>query len=346
MLGVGDRHLRGLFQKHLGASPKQFALYSQCLFAKKLLHNTQFSVTDIALASGFKSIRRFNDDFKRQIGLSPRQIRRSRSSGKGLKIDLSYRPPYRWDVMQSFLRERLIAPLEWITLDAYGRTFQLGSAKGTFAAKHNAKENIFELEIDLDDITALRAVIDNVRRILDLDADTQAIDKMLRQALGPAFPFKSGSRLPGLWDVFEAGIRAILGQQISVKAAHTYCAQLVAELGEPLGAQYVFPTPQAVANSDLSFLAMPRSKKETLRRFAAFMADEPEYENLEKWRSLKGIGPWTVQYAQLRGQSQPDIYMHSDLGILKMEKTLPNTFSAEAVAPWRSYLTLQFWRQL
>lgn len=345
-LGIGDRYLRKLFQDHVGVSPKTYALYHQCLFAKKLLHDTALPVTEIAHASGFNSIRRFNDAFKKNIGLSPRDIRRTNARGGQLIIFLQYRPPYDWDMMQGFLSARLIPPMEWIGAQSYGRTITFGPAKGSFTAKHMALENGFEVEIDLDDISVLKPVIDHIRRILDLDTDVNAIDAVLRQTLGKDFPFLPGTRLPGIWTPFEAGIRAILGQQISVKAAHTYCAQLVEQLGDPFGTHQLFPTPHSIAGSDLSFFRMPQSKKDTLRRFASYMADDNTDHDPEHWIALKGIGPWTIQYAQMRGQSQSDIYLASDLGVIKMQHTLPDGFSPPSAAPWRSYLTLQLWRQL
>ncbi len=265
-------------------------------------------------------------------------------------VHLPYRPPYDWSMMHNFLAARLVASLEWKTDHSYGRTFRHGDAKGAFTAKHEPEKNRFEVELLFDDATTLELVCANIRRMLDLDTDSQAVDTFLKEALGPAFPFQSGTRLPGIWDIFEAGIRAILGQQISVKAAHTYCGQLVGALGEPVGKQKpdykFFPTPEAIAASDLDFMKMPQAKKDTLRRFAAYLADDGNDHDPESWINLKGIGKWTVQYAQMRGQSHPDIYMGGDLGIIKMQDTLPDGFSDDDASPWRSYLTLQLWRQL
>ncbi|MEO1023599.1 MAG: AlkA N-terminal domain-containing protein, partial [Bacteroidota bacterium] len=192
----------------------------------------------------------------------------------------------------------------------------------------------------------LPEVVSNIRRILDLDRDIQVIDTVLKNALGRDFPFKEGTRLPGIWSPFEAGIRAILGQLISVKAAHRYCKQLVNELGESSGNTCFFPLPGDIAASDLAFFKMPQSKKDTLIRFSAYMADEHNDHNPESWTQLKGIGRWTVHYAQMRGLSLPDVYMIGDLGVKKMQQALPDDFSPDDAAPWRSYLTLQLWRQL
>lgn len=345
-LGIGDRYLRKIFQDHLGVSPKTFAIYHQCLFAKNLLHSTNLSVTEIAFASGFKSIRRFNDAFKAQVSLSPREIRRTKVKKGKLMIYLPYRPPYDWAAIHEFLSKRLLEPMEWLTDDSYGRTIHHGKSKGSFTATHDPVKNKFKVELSLDDISGLKPVVDHIRRILDLDVDSMAVDEALKSALGPDFPYKNGTRIPGVWNIFEAGIRAILGQQISVKAAHRYCMQLVEALGEPVGDHTLFPTPQSIAESDLSFLRIPQSKKDTLRRLSTYMANDGNDHDPQAWIGLKGIGPWTVQYAQIRGQSQPDIYMESDLGVIKIQDRLPKGFSPEMTAPWRSYLTLQCWRQL
>ncbi len=260
-----------------------------------------------------------------------------------------YQPPYDWSMVHDFLAMRLVKTLEWETTSSYGRTFQTEGIKGAFTATHEPEYNRFAVELLVDDDAVLEPVCANIRRILDLDADSQAIDRCVQNVLGNDFPFLPGTRLPGIWNVFEAGIRAILGQQISVKAAHTYCEMIADTLGESMEkvkpGYKLFPTPKAIAENALSFMRMPQAKKDTLRRFASYMADHSKDQHPESWINLKGIGPWTVQYAQMRGESHSDIYMDGDLGVRKMQDHLPEGFSPDAASPWRSYLTLQFWRQ-
>ncbi|MEH6713968.1 MAG: AlkA N-terminal domain-containing protein, partial [Paraglaciecola polaris] len=188
----------------------------------------------------------------------------------------------------------------------------------------------------------------NIRRLLDVDADSTTIDtQLIYSGLNPA-QITPGIRIPGIWDTFEAGCRAILGQQISVTAAINLVATLVATLGQPMSPEQpshsmlsrYFPTPTAVENSDLSFLRMPNSRRETLRRFAVFYAQQPTVDP-DDWLSLKGIGPWTVAYANLRGQSQADIWLSSDLVIKK--QLLVHNIDADKARPWRSYLTFTLW---
>ncbi|MBQ4812235.1 DNA-3-methyladenine glycosylase 2 family protein [Pseudoalteromonas luteoviolacea] len=368
-LGVSDRYLRKLFNQHLGVSPKTYALYQQCLFAKKLLHQTSLPITEVALASGFESVRRFNDCFKDQLKLTPTQMRKQREEASSkVVLRLFYRPPFNWQQMQQFLSARLIEGLEWITPHSYGRYFSWQGHQGLFNATHLEDKHCFEVEIQLDELKVLKPVVNNIRRILDLDADLVQIEQDLALALPRAFKLTQGLRLPGIWSLFEAGIRAILGQQVSVQAAKNLVHQLVHQLGEKAPEGRYFPAPSAIANSDLQFLKMPDSRRQTLIRFAQYFCDTNEPEVPDDWLQLKGIGPWTVAYAKMRGQSDPDIFLGSDLGVIKALKAqtaapestiavspeaspepspepIP-TLTPDLASPWRSYLTFQLWSQL
>ena len=346
-LGIGERYLRQLFKKHLGISPKAYALYQQCLFAKQLLHQTTLPITDIALTSGFNSIRRFNDCFQSQLGLTPSQIRRSEKTTTGsVSLQLCYRPPYEWSYLRDFFTTRAIPQLEWCDEKSYGRTFEWQGCSGSFTAQHVESKNRFDLTIELDDVTYLRAIVNNIRRILDLDVDMDAVEQDLQHCFADASLIKSGLRLPGIWSLFEAGVRAILGQQISVVAARNLVTTLVAELGQPCGSQRLFPSPRSIVKSELGFLKIPGSRKQTLRNLAQHYLNHHSPDDTTQWLNLKGIGPWTVAYAQLRGLSDPDIYLAGDLGVKKAAEKLTSKFTPEQAAPWRSYLTLQLWSQL
>ena len=150
----------------------------------------------------------------------------------------------------------------------------------------------------------------------------------------------TGLRIPGVWDTFEAGCRAILGQQISVKAAIRLLSQLTKELGSTEGDKVYFPTPNAIANSDLSFLKIPHSRKQTLRLLAQHNVNSSD-TSVDDWLNIKGIGPWTVAYAKMRGQSSPDIWLNTDLIVKKQLEKLK--IDPELARPWRSYLTFQLW---
>lgn len=346
-LGISDRYLRQLFDKHLGMSPKSYALYQQCLFAKQLLHQTKLPITQVALASGFSSVRRFNDCFLSQLKLTPSSMRKSEGANLNvLQLKLYYRPPFDWRSMQSLLKARAIANLEWCDENSYGRTFDWLGCVGKFTATHFGEKNMFEVNIELDDIKHLKSIVYNIRRILDLDVDMQAVEQDLQQCFTNDITLKTGIRLPGIWDMFEAGIRAILGQQISVTAARDLVTKLVTSLGESSGTNCLFPTPESIANSELGFLKIPESRKQTLRNLAQHYIDSESPNENEQWLKLKGIGPWTVQYAQLRGLSEPDIFLSDDLGVKKAMVNLKEDFKPEQASPWGSYLTFQLWSLL
>lgn len=346
-LGISDRYLRQLFEKHLGMSPKSYALYQQCLFAKQLLHQTKLPITQVALASGFSSVRRFNDCFLSQLKLTPSSMRKSEGANLNvLQLKLYYRPPFDWTSMQNLLKARAIAGLEWCNENSYGRTFDWLGCVGKFTALHLAEKNMFEVNIELDDIKHLKAIVYNIRRILDLDVDMQAVEQDLQQCFINDITLKTGIRLPGIWDMFEAGIRAILGQQISVMAARDLVSKLVTSLGNSSGLDYLFPTPESIATSELGFLKIPGSRKQTLRNLAQHYLDSESPNDPEQWLKLKGIGPWTVEYAQLRGLSEPDIFLGGDLGIKKAMVNLKADFKPEQASPWGSYLTFQLWSLL
>ncbi|SDG42452.1 DNA-3-methyladenine glycosylase II [Onishia taeanensis] len=352
-LGVGERHLRRLFQDAFGVSPKAYAQYRQCLFAKQLLHQTALPITDIAYASGFRSLRRFNDAFVTRIGLAPRTLRRTAKGSdnasqcsEALTLWLAYRPPYAWSAMRDFHASRAIPGLEWVGDDHYGRHIRWGDekaiAKGSFTAEHVPQRHAFRVRLELDDLRALSPVVRHVRRVLDLDADTTTIEAHLADAF-PDLALIEGLRLPGLWSPFEAGVRAILGQQVSTDAARGLVTRLVEALGEPAGdLGRHFPTPNAVAASELDELRMPGARKATLKRLASWFAEGKADEDPLAWTSLKGIGPWTAHYAALRGTSAPDIWLDGDAGV---RRALPRLAGADPArgAPWRSYLTLQLW---
>ncbi|HBA33747.1 MAG TPA: transcriptional regulator [Gammaproteobacteria bacterium] len=346
-LGVSSRYLRQLFKKHLGVSPKAYELYQKCLFAKKLLHQTDLPITQVALASGFKSIRRFNDCFQSQLNLTPSQIRKS---GEGtlnnIELQLFYRPPYNWSFVSRFFRARMIPGLEWGDEHSYGRTFEWKGTKGHFTVESISHKNRFQVSIELSDGRNLKAIVNNIRRLLDLDVDIQSVDHNLQQHFGQLKNFKEGLRIPGTWDVFEAGIRAILGQQVSIQAARTHCTNLVHALGETLKGRILFPTPIAIMKSELDCLNIPLARKNTLKSFSQYFVTHQITDQPDQWQQLKGIGPWTTDYAKLRGLSDPDIYLGTDLGIKKAADQIHSSVKADIASPWRSYLTLQLWSQL
>lgn len=337
-LGISDRYLRKLFAHYLGMSPKQYALYYQLMFAKQLLHNSQLSITDIALASGFNSLRRFNDAFKKVMKLSPSQVRKNTPDDVQTNfVDLAYRGALDWQHMLDFYRLRAIRGLETVSETHYQRYVELNGQQAWFSIGH-AKPGIMRVEFQLDDISQLRELVNRLRRMFDLDTDVAVIEQHLR-SLEPSLVKRPGIRIPGVWNTWEAGVRAILGQQVSIKAAIGQLNLLV----ETLQPDHVshFPTPLEVANGDLSFLRMPQSRKQTLARFADFVVTQPDADPSD-WLALKGIGPWTVNYAKLRGVSEPNCFLEGDLVVKKTLQQFSH-LSSLSVAPWGSYATFHCW---
>lgn len=365
-LGISDRYLRRLFQQRLGLSPKAYALFGQILFAKKLLHETSLSVTDIAAAAGFNSLRRFNDAFLRQLQLAPGDIRRKANPSPRLCLSLAYRPPLNWQAMLDFWRKRCVTGIEEVDdkAQSYGRSFEIYGqdrknqnasqpthhALGWFNVSPGADENTLELRVEMDQPALLKPLVNRIRQLLDLDADTALIEQQLAECPGFEAVINPGLRIPGIWHPFEAGVRAILGQQVSVAAARTHLGRLVQGLGEPLvpGARdrLLFPSPAAIATSDLAMLKMPASRRDTLRNFARWFDEQGDQQPIEKALALKGIGPWTVDYIKMRGLGDTDIWLAGDLGIKKAVLAIDAGLNSEQLRPWRSYATFHLWSYL
>ncbi|WP_153810907.1 AlkA N-terminal domain-containing protein [Paraglaciecola arctica] len=340
-LGITTRYFRHLFQQHLGLSPKQYQLFDKVLFAKQLLHQSSLSIENIADASGFASARRLQHNFKKVTGLTPQQIRQSKNNKEQLiTLKLAFRPPFNWQHMQSFLALRAIQGVEYVADNFYSRTFNIGTDKGWFRVSAIQDKNYLQVEISLANIEKLMTVLSNIERIFDLNADTKSIRTQLLRCGVPADKMVTGLRIPGVWDTFEAGCRAILGQQISVKAAINLLSLLTKELGETEGDKCYFPSAKAITNSDLAFLKIPNSRKQTLLLFAQHIVS-CSAPSVDDWLNIKGIGPWTVAYAKMRGQSSPDIWLNTDLIIKKQLAKIK--IDPELARPWRSYLTFQLW---
>lgn len=343
-LGISDRYLRSLFSKYMGVSPKQYAIYNQLMFAKQLLHNSQMSITDIGFACGFNSTRRFNDAFVKVMKLSPSQIRKSGSDNATTNtVRLPIKGSINWSHMLNFYRKRMIEGVEEVGEDYYQRTVTINGATGWFRIRcdKNSKQagSALEVEFELSQMNQLRNLIRHIRRMFDLDVDINRVEAHLYNVDSTLIK-EPGIRIPGVWSPWEAGVRAILGQQVSVKAAIGQLNLLATQLSPKEGTLY-FPTPEQVSQADISFLRMPQSRKDTLHRFAAYMV-ENQHQHPSKWLDLKGIGPWTVQYALLRGLSEPDHLLTGDLIVKKFIDQHAN-ITANKVSPWGSYATFHCW---
>src|SRR5215813_8035300 len=274
-LGVGERHLRRLFAQHLGASPIAVAQTRRVLFAKQLIHETRMSMTGVALAAGFGSLRRFNEVFQELFHRPPRALRRKTSSSRtsldtGVTIRLRYRPPYDWDSMLDYLRARAIAGVEVVENGHYLRSVKIDGATGSVDVSHLPQLQSLSVTICFPQVQALPAIVTRVRRLFDLGADIETIDTHLSRdpLLAPLVAQRPGLRAPGGWDGFELAMRAILGQQVSVAAGRRLAEQLVANYGEPVSKEYAshpklthaFPTVERLASIESIAVGMPRAR--------------------------------------------------------------------------------------
>jgi AraC family transcriptional regulator of adaptative response / DNA-3-methyladenine glycosylase II len=370
-LGISGRYLRGLFGRHLGASPLAFAQTRRLLFAKQLLNETDLAITEIALAAGFGSIRRFNTVFKQAYGQPPRAYQRKSRSKQQVpagtcRLVLGYRPPYDWATVLGFLRNRAIAGVEQVGADEYRRTFRLGECRGHFSIRHLPVQHAFALTVRLDRIEALLAVVAKVRSMLDLDANLEVIhgvlgaDPLLASLL-ERFP---GTRLPGAWDPFEFAVRAVLGQQISVKAATTLAGRIAQRFGpvaDEADGTHFFPTAAELVGADLNGLGLTRKRAETLAGLVEAVAEGrlklEVGSDLDRFFAdfcaLPGIGPWTAHYVAMRGLSEPDAFPDADLGVIKALSTGDGRLKprqirdrAECWRPWRAYAAMLLWQSL
>lgn len=376
-LGIGERQLRRLFTKHLGASPIAVAQTRRVLFAKQLVHETQMRMVDVAMAAGFSSLRRFNDVFGRLYGRPPSALRRQSAKSAaadghsaGITLMLSYAPPYDWAAMIDFLAARAINGVEVVEPERYRRTIEIDGRHGTIDVAPAAGRNALAATIRFPDVAALPAIVARIRRVFDLGADVAVIAAQLAEdpELAPLVIARPGLRVPGAWDGFELGIRAILGQQITVTAARLLAGKLVARYGEPLhptasgdvpGLTMTFPRPERLAGTNLASLGMPRARAATLSALAAaaaahaelFHADGDLDGALARLRALPGIGEWTAQYIALRALREPDAFPASDVGLLRAMAAVDGTrptpaallHRAEAWRPWRAYAAQHLW---
>ena len=339
-LGITDRYLRKLFDKYLGMSPKQYAQYQQLLFAKQLLHTSTMTITEIGFAAGFNSTRRFNDAFQKKLKLTPSQVKRRKFFNMAThQLALPYKGQLNWQHMLAFYQVRAIDGVERVTQESYQRHIMIDDCCAYFEVKQG--DGQLEMSFDIEDMTKLQYLVSAVRRMFDLDTDIKHVEEHLAH-VDQQLVSVPGLRIPGVWNTWEAGVRAILGQQVSVKAAIGQLNLLASTLCEDEQKRY-FPTPEMIAQADVSFLRMPQSRKDTLVRFAHYMLENPD-SNPEQWLELKGIGPWTVSYAILRGQSQPDCFLDKDLMIKKAMQMKPS-INANNVSPWGSYATFHLWNQ-
>jgi AraC family transcriptional regulator of adaptative response / DNA-3-methyladenine glycosylase II len=371
-VGLGARQLRRLFVERLGAPPIDVHTTRRLLFAKQLLTETRMPVTDVALASGFGSLRRFNAAFAQANRIAPRELRRHPHAGSddSLSLRLSYRPPYDFGSLLAFLRGRALPGIEVVDDESYARVFGPADAPGWLRlSAWPGEEHALRLQLHCPRPAQMLTVVTRIRRMFDLDADPQAIGAVLQTTphVRPLLRKRPGLRLPGSWDGFEVAVRAILGQQVSVAAARTLASRIVQRYGEALpipiapGLERLFPTPDTLADADLRSLGVTTARAESIRGVARavldgrvdFRVEQSLDEFVLSWVALPGIGEWTAHYMAMRALSHPDAFPAADLILRRaaspgddMLSTKALTTLAEAWRPWRAYAVMQLWRSM
>lgn len=372
---IGERQLRRLFVERLGVPPMGVHGTRRLLFAKQLLTETAMPVTEVALAAGFGSLRRFNAAFLEAYRMAPRDLRKQRIEvpGETLTLRLGYRPPYDFAAMLDFLRGRALPGVEVVDDGSYSRVIGSTQAPGwlrvsQWPISHRASdEHALRLELHGALPSQMLEIVNRLRRMFDLDADPRAIADALGAdaRLRPLLKKRPGLRVPSGWDGFEIAVRAIIGQQISVAGARTLATRLAHRFGTPLsaplaqGLDHLFPAAEALADADLAAIGLTRARAETLRTMARALLDgrvdfRPERtldDFTSRWVALPGIGPWTAQYIALRALGHPDAFPAEDL---VLQRALPHDGSrlsakalaarAEAWRPWRAYSVIHLWK--
>jgi AraC family transcriptional regulator of adaptative response / DNA-3-methyladenine glycosylase II len=369
---LSSRQIRRIVQHELGVPPIQLLLTRRLLLAKQLLTDTTWPMTDVAFASGFASLRRFNDAFTRRYGMPPTRLRKKASDGVAIVagetsvLQLSYRPPYDWEGLLRFLAARALGGIEHVTDRSYARTVQLGNTTGWIRITQAKKQHALLVEFTHTLAPVLPAMLARVRALFDLDARPDVITTLLGKdvRLAEAVRANPGLRVPGAFNGFEMGLRAILGQQVTVKAATTIAGRFVHAFGEPIVTPLpelhrLTPVPGRVAQARVddiarhgiiaararSIIALARAQGSGHLCLDGAAHHNPE-ESIKRLAELPGIGPWTANYIAMRAIRWPDAFPKEDIAV---RNNLGGVSAKEAEAlsqawrPWRSYAVMHVW---
>jgi AraC family transcriptional regulator of adaptative response / DNA-3-methyladenine glycosylase II len=370
-LGVGPRHLRRLFVDHVGASPVAIAKSRRAHFARRLLDETDLSVTDIAFAAGFNSVRQFNRTMLEIFRYPPSGLRERRrrhdqlTTDGALSVRLAYRPPLDWAGMIGYLAARATPGVESVDEQSYRRTIKWDGSTGVLELRPDPGDSHLVLTVHLPQLGGLIHVVEQARRIFDLGADPATIERALAHdlRLRPLLRAHPGLRVPGAWDPYEVGVRAVLGQQIAVAGATTLAGKLAASFGARVetGEQeltHLFPTPATMADADIEPIGIPTARANAVRALARAVANEDVVldgslgltELVGRLCELPGIGDWTAQYIAMRACGEPDGFPAGDLGLRRAAThgARPLTpgeleLEAESWRPWRAYAAMHLW---
>lgn len=368
-LSVTDRHLRRVFQAEFGVTPVEYAQTQRLLLAKRLLTDSALPVTQVAFAAGFGSLRRFNALFSSRYRVSPSDLRRhvrTADTAGSIDFELAYRPPLDWAALVGFLWARAIAGVESVNGGAYQRTVSIEHREavhtGWIEVRQAARRKpALAVRLSPALSAAIPQVLARVKHLFDLACDPQSV----AERLGPLAAAHPGLRVPGAFSGFEVAVRAVLGQQVTVKAARTLAGRFAARFGTPVetpfaGLSVAFPDEHRIARADpseIGELGILRSRVRAIQALAQALAAgtlklEPMVavdETIEQLRALPGFGEWTAQYIAMRALAWPDAFPHADFGVLKaLGETDPRQALARAEGwqPWRAYAVMHLWNSL
>ena len=364
-LGVGARHLRRLFVRHLGARPTAVAQTRRLHFAKKLIDETQLPMNDVALASGFGCVRRFNAAFQKTYKRTPTQIRRcarqktSQEENQYL-FQLQFRPPYQWESMLGFLSVHATPGVEAVDSRGYRRSISWNGCPGHIDVSLGEGQDALAVRVQIGDPRALFPIIERIRSMFDLNADWAAIAQCLETdpELEARIRTAPGLRVPGSWNGFELTVRAILTQQMAVKGAAMLAGKMAKTFGQPfsgpLELTHLFPTPEVLADARLTNAGVPERRAQTIRALAHAVCDgrirfegvHHIEEFLARLVEIPGMSSWTAQYVAMRALGEPDAFPAGDpvlLRALGLKTAGDLETRAEVWRPWRSYATMYVW---
>jgi AraC family transcriptional regulator of adaptative response / DNA-3-methyladenine glycosylase II len=374
-LGYSARHLTRQLTEELGAGPLALARAQRAQTARILLETTDLPVSAVAFAAGFSSVRQCNDTVRAVFALTPTALRRAAKPGGTpatpgvIALRLPFRAPFDWERALAFFTRRSVAGMEEVDGETYRRAVPLPHGAGVLElSAANGSAGWIDCRLHLEDLRDLSAAVQRARRLLDLDADSAAVDAALGtdEVLAPLVAARPGLRVPGAVDGDELAVRVVLGQQVSVAGAVTLAARLTARYGKPLaspvgGVTHLFPTAAALAEADDADFAMPESRRRGLRGLCRALADgdlrldggADRDEVGAQLLAMPGIGPWTVAAIRMRALADPDVFLPTDLGVRyalrrlgQAEDPKAATALAERWRPWRSYALQHLWALL
>ena len=368
-LHVSERQLRRVFLEETGTSPASFARHRRLQRARMLIDKTDMPLSEVAWASGFTSIRQFNDQVRSVFGDSPSELRRAGTGSAKhhahLSLRLPFKPPFERNGFEAFLSSHLIKGVETFAAGRYSRVVRFESGTALLDVRIAPSSDAVILRPQVIEGEPLGDIVEAVRSLYDLAADPAVIDEVLAKdrLLRPSVRRRPGTRVPGAFDPFEIAIRTIVGQQVSVAGATTVTGRLIDRHGAPVpserpGLTHAFPTPEVLAEADLSGLGLNGARMETITRVSAAVAAGtvtlgrgiPAEEMTAQLVAIKGIGPWTASYIAMRVPRDPDSFPGGDLGVRKAFAYLGGKGDvadwAERWRPWRSYAVMHLWASL